>query len=123
MSTASPSESANLPIYTRKATGMVREIPMLDQSVFNATSGPPVGVIIFGLFALLVFPQSNIYVTAILAPVFGVFVWATFALMAAASSSRGSAWRRTSAASSRPRSAPASGPPSWRRRASRPRCR
>jgi amino acid transporter len=84
MSTASPSESANLPIYTRKATGMVREIPMLDQSVFNATSGPPVGVIIFGLFALLVFPQSNIYVTAILAPVFGVFVWATFALMAAA---------------------------------------
>lgn len=84
MSTATPPEPANLPIYTRKATGMVREIPMLDQSVFNATSGPPVGVIIFGLFALLVFPLSNIYLTAVLAPLFGIFVWATFALMAAA---------------------------------------
>ncbi len=50
---------------------MVREIPMLDEVGLQRDSGPPVGVIIFGLFALLVFPQSNIYVTAILAPVLG----------------------------------------------------
>jgi amino acid transporter len=83
-SAAAPAAPSGPPVYTRKATGMVREIPMLDQAVFNATSGPPVGVIVFGLFAILVFPRSNIYLTAILAPLFGVFVWATFALMAAA---------------------------------------
>jgi amino acid transporter len=86
--TATPGSGApapgGIPIFARKATGLVREIPFLDQAIFNSTSAPPVGLIIFGLFAMLVFPLSNIYVTAIVAPLLFAFVWITFALMSAA---------------------------------------
>ena len=82
--TAAPG-ATGLPIFTRKATGLVREVSLFDQLVFNATSTSPLGtVLVFGLFALLLFPRSNPYVALIVALALGVAVWTTFALLSAA---------------------------------------
>jgi basic amino acid/polyamine antiporter, APA family len=71
-------------LLSRKSSGLVREIKFLDQAAFNAVSGPAQAIIIFGLFGLIVFPGSNIYVVGAVAPALGFFVWATFALLTAA---------------------------------------
>jgi len=71
--------------YARKATGLVRQVTSLDQLLFNAASTTPLGmVLVFGLFALTVFPKSNPYVALIIALILGVPVWIMFALMSAA---------------------------------------
>lgn len=76
---------ADLPIFTRKATGLVREVSLFDNVVFNATSTSPLGTaLVFALFALVLFPSGNPYIAFIIALVLGVFVWVTFALMSAA---------------------------------------
>lgn len=68
--------------YARNATGLVREIRFLDQVLFNAASTAPLGAaLVVNLFALTVFPQSNLYLAILIAIVLGVFVWTTFALM------------------------------------------
>jgi len=70
--------------YTRNATGLVREVGLLDQVLFNAASTAPLGAaLVVNSFALIVFPQSNLYLALILAIVLGVFVWTTFALLSA----------------------------------------
>ncbi|HEX7292779.1 MAG TPA: amino acid permease [Conexibacter sp.] len=71
-------------LLSRKSSGLVREIKFLDQAAFNAVSGPAQAIIIFGLFGLVAFPGSNIYVVGAVAPALGFFVWATFALLTAA---------------------------------------
>src|SRR5262249_41198807 len=71
--------------YARKATGLVRQVTSLDQLLFNAASTTPLGmVLVFGLFALTIFPKSNPYVALIIALVLGLPVWIMFALMSAA---------------------------------------
>jgi basic amino acid/polyamine antiporter, APA family len=71
--------------YARKATGLVRQVTSVDQFLFNAASTTPLGmVLVFGLFALTVFPRSNPYVALIIALALGLPVWAMFALMSAA---------------------------------------
>ena len=68
--------------YARNATGLVREIRFLDQVLFNAASTAPLGAaLVVNLFALTVFPQSNLYLAIFVAIILGVFVWTTFALM------------------------------------------
>jgi basic amino acid/polyamine antiporter, APA family len=76
---------APLPTLTRKATGLVREVSALDMILYNAASTSPIGlVLVFGLFALVLFPLANFYIAMIIAVVLGVFVWTTFALISAA---------------------------------------
>src|SRR5690348_1346902 len=68
--------------YARNATGLVREIRFLDQVLFNAASTAPLGAaLVVNLFALTVFPQSNLYLAIFIAIILGVFVWTTFALL------------------------------------------
>ena len=59
--------------YARKATGLVRQVTGLDQFLFNAASTSPLGLaVVFGLFALVLFPRANPYVALIVALVIGV---------------------------------------------------
>lgn len=81
------------PEYTRNATGLVREIPLLDQVLFNAASTAPLGAaLVVNLFALVVFPQSNLYLAILISIVLSVFVWTTFALMTAVMPRVGGDW-------------------------------
>lgn len=76
---------AGVPIYTRKATGLVRQVGQLDQTIFSAASTSPLGLaLVFGLFALTLFPRANPYVALVIALAIGVPVWITFALISAA---------------------------------------
>jgi basic amino acid/polyamine antiporter, APA family len=73
-------------LYTRKATGLVRQIPLADTILFNATSTYPIGI---GLtFTILIagvaFPRANIVLAILLGLVGCAFVWVTFALLTAA---------------------------------------
>jgi len=71
--------------YARKATGLVRQVTGIDQLLFNAASTTPLGLaLVFGLFALVLFPRGNPYVAVIIALVIGIPVWVTFSLMSAA---------------------------------------
>src|SRR5713226_2690665 len=81
------------PEYTRNATGLVREIRSLDQILFNAASTAPLGAaLVVNLFALTVFPQSNLYIAILVGIVLSVFVWTTFALMSAVMPRVGGDW-------------------------------
>ena len=71
--------------YARKATGLVREIPLVDMSLFNgASTGGPLGVLMFGVVGILaVLPRANwilAYGIGIILPL-GLFV--VYALFAA----------------------------------------
>jgi basic amino acid/polyamine antiporter, APA family len=77
--------SAALPLFTRRATGLVREVSLLDMSLYNMTCTSPIGSgLVFALFTLLLFPRANFYIAWPIAVVVSVFVWTTFALMSAA---------------------------------------
>lgn len=74
-----------LPVFTRKATGLVREVSLFDQTIFSASCTNPLGVgLVFLLFIPLYFPGANIYIATGAALAMGVFVWVAFALMSAA---------------------------------------
>ena len=76
--------TADLPLYTRKSTGLVRSITALDMVLYNAASTSPIGlVLVFGLFSLILFPRSNVYLAMAIAVALGVFVWTTFGLISA----------------------------------------
>ena len=77
--------TVDIPVYTRRATGLVRQISGLDMVLYNGAATSPLGlVLVFGLFALILFPHSNIYLAMLIALGMGTFVWTTFALMSAA---------------------------------------
>jgi amino acid transporter len=79
-----PGEAA-IPIFTRKATGLVRQVSLPHQLLFNAASTTPLGAaIVFGLFALILFPRSNIYVATAIAIAGALGAWVTIALLTAA---------------------------------------
>jgi basic amino acid/polyamine antiporter, APA family len=86
---ASGSGESSAPIapggFTRNATGLVRQVSLVDQFLFNAASTTPLGMaLVFGLFALVLFPRSNPYIALVVAIVLGFFVWVMFSLMSAA---------------------------------------
>jgi amino acid transporter len=68
--------------YSRKSTGLVRSVTSLQQVIFNASASNPLGAaMVFGLFALVLFPRANPYIALVAALFLGTFVWMTFALL------------------------------------------
>lgn len=68
--------------YSRKSTGLVRSVTSLQQVIFNASAANPLGAaMVFGLFALVLFPRANPYIALVAALILGMFVWMTFALL------------------------------------------
>lgn len=72
--------------YARKATGLVRQVPMLDMIFFNANSTTAfTGALAVGLFVVMpAFPRANIILTIIFGIVGCAFIWMAFALLGAA---------------------------------------
>ena len=72
--------------YARKATGLVRQVPMLDMIFFNANSTTAfTGALAVGLFVVMpAFPRANILLTIVLGIVGCSFIWMSFALLGAA---------------------------------------
>jgi APA family basic amino acid/polyamine antiporter len=74
-----------VPIFSRKATGLVRQVSMLQQIVFNLASSNALGQgLVFFLAVVVLFPSANIYVALIIAAVMSFFVWTTFGLLSGA---------------------------------------
>jgi amino acid transporter len=72
------------PIFSRKATGLVREVSLLQMVVYNATASNPLGLgLVFFAFALILFPRCNPYVAIPVAGALCLSVWASFALLTA----------------------------------------
>lgn len=73
-------------VYARKATGMVREVSMIDMLAFNgaATGGGAAVITAIGLFYVFAaFPGANLVLVLVLATAVAGFVWLSFALLAA----------------------------------------
>jgi APA family basic amino acid/polyamine antiporter len=70
--------------YARKATGLVREIPLIDMIAFNASGVGGAGfALLVGLFyAFAAFPGGNLVLGVLIALPLAGFVWVTFALVA-----------------------------------------
>ena len=83
-SPADDSRTGTLPIFSRKSTGLVRQLSLTDMTIFNFGSSIPFGFG-FGVFltVLFAFPRSNPYVTIMLAVVPAVLFSICFALMTA----------------------------------------
>jgi len=73
-----------LPVYTRKSTGLVRELGIRDQIIFNISGTGTLGIaLVFVLIALELFPRANLYIAIPAAIVLSCFVWTTYALLSA----------------------------------------
>lgn len=72
--------------YARKATGLVRQVPMLDMIFFNANSTTAfTGALAVGLFVVMpAFPRANIVLAIVLGIIGCAFLWMAFALLGAA---------------------------------------
>ena len=72
--------------YARKATGLVRQVPMLDMIFFNANSTTAfTGALAVGLFVVMpAFPRANILLAIVLGIAGCAFIWMSFALLGAA---------------------------------------
>ena len=72
--------------YTRKASGLVRQVPLFDMIFFNANSTTAfTGALAVGLFFVMVsFPRANVLLAIVLGIVGCSFMWMTFALLSAA---------------------------------------
>lgn len=82
----SASPSGDAAPFTRNATGLVRELSLLDMITYNASVATPLGAALaFGLFYVYAaFPGANL-VVAFLLGLFGIlFTIVTFALLSAA---------------------------------------
>ena len=79
------SAEAQVPIFSRNATGLVRQVSLLQQIVFNLASSNALGLgLVFFLSVVVLFPKANIYVAMIIAGIGAFFVWTTFALLTSA---------------------------------------
>lgn len=77
--------------YTRKATGLVREVRLADMFAFNGAAATPVAALLaIVVFAILAsFPGANLVLDIVLAGVLLPFIWVTFSLMSAAMPGQG----------------------------------
>ncbi len=74
-----------LPIFSRNATGLVKQVSLFQMFIYNATSTNPLGLgLISFAFSLILFPRANPYVALVVTALMCVFVWTAFALMTAA---------------------------------------
>jgi basic amino acid/polyamine antiporter, APA family len=77
--------SGEVPIFSRTATGLVRQVSLLQQIVFNLASSNALGQgLVFFLSVVVLFPRANIYVALLIAAGGSFFVWTTFGLLSAA---------------------------------------
>jgi amino acid transporter len=75
---------AQLPIFQRKSTGLVRELGVREQVVFNISGTGTLGIaLVFVLTALAAFPQANLYIVIPVALFFCIFLWTTYAVLSA----------------------------------------
>ncbi len=72
--------------YARNATGLVRQIPIVDMIFFNANSTTAfTGALAVGLFWVMgAFPRANVLLAIGLSIIGCAFIWMTFALLGAA---------------------------------------
>jgi len=77
-------DDSALPIYTRNATGLVREVSLADHMIFNFTSATAlVSGLVVTSFVVAVFPGANYLVSLVLALALSLGVWACIALLTA----------------------------------------
>lgn len=70
--------------YTRNATGLVRELRLVDFFAYTIASGTPLtSVLILGLFTVAVFPKMNFFLALLISGVVSIPVLITFALLTA----------------------------------------
>ena len=75
----------SLKVYTRNATGLVREIRLIDQIGFNlATIAPLTSGLIVVFFVVAVFPRTNLFLAILISGVASLPVWVSWALLTAA---------------------------------------
>jgi len=73
-----------LPVYTRNATGLVREIRLFDQIAYNIGAVTPLSsALILLFFAVFVFPRTNLFLAVLIPAIAAIPVWITFALLTA----------------------------------------
>jgi amino acid transporter len=78
-------DEATVPIFSRTATGLVRQVSLVQQIVFNLASSNALGLgLVFFLSVVVLFPKANIYIALVIAGVGSFFVWTTFALLTSA---------------------------------------
>jgi amino acid transporter len=78
-------DDAAVPIFSRTATGLVRQVSLLQQIVFNLASSNALGLgLVFFLSVVVLFPRANIYIAMLIAGLGSFFVWTTFALLTSA---------------------------------------
>ncbi len=78
-------DGATVPIFSRTATGLVRQVSLLQQIVFNLASSNALGLgLVFFLSVVVLFPRANIYIAMLIAGIGSFFVWTTFALLTSA---------------------------------------
>jgi len=78
-------DAAAVPIFSRTATGLVRQVSLLQQIVFNLASSNALGLgLVFFLSVVVLFPRANIYIAMLIAGFGSFFVWTTFALLTSA---------------------------------------
>jgi amino acid transporter len=81
----SATPGAAVPVFTRTATGLVRQVSLLNQIVFNLAASNALGLgLVFFLAVVVLFPRANIYIALLIAGAGSFFVWTTFALLTAA---------------------------------------
>ena len=74
-----------VPVFSRNATGLVRQVSLPQQIVFNLASSNALGLgLVFFLSVVVLFPRANIYVALLIAGAGSFFVWTTFALLTSA---------------------------------------
>ena len=82
---SAPSGGTAVPAFSRNATGLVRQVSLTQQIVFNLASSNALGLgLVFFLSVVVLFPRANIYIAFLLAGAGSFFVWTTFALLTAA---------------------------------------
>jgi amino acid transporter len=74
-----------LPVFTRKATGLVREVNMGQMIAFTAASTNPLGLgLVIFAFAIVAFPRANPYIAIGVSGALCLAVWVAYALLTSA---------------------------------------
>lgn len=72
-------------LFSRKATGLVRDVSLVQMIAYNASSTNPLGLgLVSFTIGLVVFPRANPYVSLLITTILCLFVWTAFALLTAA---------------------------------------
>jgi amino acid transporter len=72
-------------LFSRKATGLVRDVSLVQMIAYNASSTNPLGQgLVSFTIGLVVFPRANPYIALLVTTVLCLFVWTAFALLTAA---------------------------------------